>query len=72
MMSDAVDLSHHRWHVQVRYLQGEAERLREKVKQLERDLQASHQVQVSMHLPYTVSKQSSRQVSMHLPYTVNK
>ena len=32
--------------LQVRYLQGEGERLREKIRHLERNLQASHQVQV--------------------------
>ena len=32
--------------LQVRYLQGEGERLRKKIRHLERNLQASHQVQV--------------------------
>lgn len=48
----ALNVNSHPYMCQVRYLQGEGERLREKIRHLERNLQASHQVQVHS-CPYT-------------------
>lgn len=54
---------------EVRYLQGEHERLREKMKHMERNLQASHQVQEHLQQQLDVQKRlSSRRTSSAHPH----
>lgn len=55
---------------EVRYLQGEGERLREKIRHLERNLQASHQVQEHLQRQLSSQKRTTA-ASVNNPYSSN-